>query len=127
MLHRVGGRFAQPLGQLPAVLALASAQQTLHIAQTARSQLRTRKQPCDQAMRPQQLTLPSRPTLLHPTSRRTTLQSNPRLSFIYNYSTSTFWTAIPESCENTHKGNSGVEEKVVRIHSCSATGISTQR
>src|SRR5208337_5616368 len=51
MLHRVGGRFAQPLGQLPAVLALASAQQTLHIAQTARSQLRTHKQPCDQAMR----------------------------------------------------------------------------
>src|SRR5271157_1662981 len=87
MLHRIRRRFAHPLGQLPAVLALTAAQQALQIRKAPRTGFRTRKQLRDQPMRPQQLTLPSRQTFLHPSCRRITLQSNPRLSFIYNCST----------------------------------------
>src|SRR5271165_6841660 len=82
MLHRIRRRFAHPLGQLPAVLALTAAQQALQIRKAPRTGFRTRKQLRDQPMRPQQLTLPSRQTFLHHSCRRITLQSNPRLSHL---------------------------------------------
>src|SRR5208283_5116161 len=43
MLHRIRRRFAHPLGQLPAVLALTAAQQALQIRKAPRTGFRTRK------------------------------------------------------------------------------------
>src|ERR1035437_3763034 len=53
MLDRIRRRFAHPLGQLPAVLALTAAQQALQIRKAPRTGFRTRKQLRDQPMRPQ--------------------------------------------------------------------------
>src|ERR1039457_3511834 len=74
MLDRIRRRFAHPLGQLPAVLALTAAQQALQIRKAPRTGFRTRKQLRDQPMRPQQLALPSRQTFLHHPCRRITPQ-----------------------------------------------------
>jgi len=65
MLHPVRSRFAHPLRQLPAVLALATAQKTLKIRQAQGTRLRPRKQIRDPIVRTQQLPIPSKLPLRH--------------------------------------------------------------
>src|SRR5271166_4131946 len=73
-------------------------------------------------MRPQQLALPSRPTLLHHTSRRTTLQSNPRLSLIYNCSTKEKCGIIATHWEMPGHGRGGVRSGPPRVHTPTGPG-----
>ena len=65
ILHPVWRRIADALGHLPAVLALAAAQQTFQIGQTASPHFGSRKQIPSPLMRAHQLVLPTSDRLLH--------------------------------------------------------------
>src|ERR1035437_3044644 len=114
MLDRIRRRFAHPLGQLPAVLALTAAQQALQIRKAPRTGFRTRKQLRDQPMRPQQLALPSRQTFLHRSCRRITPQSGFRVAHL---STTVVLEQFPNRCIPIHHAvmSSEVEPPCVSI------------